>query len=77
MKHTISESLMAETAQVIDPQGENDDISAMCGMVMWAARQGDDFTGWDQESVQTAIRWNWKDTPAFAEEMIERYEVIE
>ena len=73
MQDAISQHLMSETAQVVDPQGENDEISLMCGLVGWALRQGDDFKGWDRETIQEAIRWNWEDSPQFADEMIERY----
>ena len=52
-------SVLGEAAAVVDPQGENEDISILCGLVAWAAEHPDQYGGWDVETLSAAIRWNF------------------
>ena len=51
-------TVLGEAAAVIDPQGENEDISILCGLVAWVVEHPD-HSGWDLETLSAAIRWNF------------------
>ena len=62
-------TVVGEAASVIDPQGENEDISMMCALIVWAVDHPDDYTGWDLETLSLAFLWNFNAAPEEAGEM--------
>jgi hypothetical protein len=37
-------------AAIVDPKGENEDLSVLCGPVAWALENPDRYSGWDAET---------------------------
>jgi hypothetical protein len=52
-------TVLGDAAAVVDPKGENEDISVLCGLVAWAVEHPDEYEGWDAETLSAAIRWNF------------------
>jgi hypothetical protein len=44
---------------LLSTQGENENISILCGLVAWAVEHPDQYTGWDVETLSAALRWNF------------------
>jgi len=62
-------TILGEAAAVVDPKGENEAISVLCGLVAWAVDHPDVYDGWDAETLATALRWNFDSDPDEADEM--------
>ena len=54
-------TILGEAAAVVDPTGENEDISVLCGLVVWAVEHPDEYRGWDANTLATALRWTFHD----------------
>lgn len=67
-------TLVKDTLEVVDPQGENEEVALLAGMLTWAAGQGDTFSGWDRASVQAALRATFKHDPERADELIAEFD---
>ena len=52
-------TVLGEAAAVVDPKGENEDISVLCGLVAWAVEHPAQYSGWDTETLAAALRWNF------------------
>jgi hypothetical protein len=65
-------ALLSDTAQLVDPPGENDIVSLLVGLLAWAVSHPSTFEreGWNRRTVQVAIRWNWPFQPEHAADMI-------
>jgi len=66
-------TVLGEAAAVVDPKGENEDISVLCGLVAWAAEHPDEYSGWDAETLAAALRWNFDVDAEEADEMAMRF----
>lgn len=62
---------ISETSDVIDPQGENDDVSLLAGLLSYSLEF--DVAEWDRETVEAAIRWAWEDDVDYAEDVVARF----
>lgn len=62
-------TVLGEAAAVVDPKGENEDVSVLCGLVAWAVQHPDEYLGWDAETLAAALRWNVDGDPDEADEM--------
>jgi hypothetical protein len=62
-------TVLGEAAAVVDPRGENDDVSVLCGLVAWAVEHPDEYRGWDAETLSAAFRWNFDVDAEEADEM--------
>jgi hypothetical protein len=62
-------TILGEAAAVVDPKGENDAISILCGLVAWAVDHPDEYEGWDAETLATALRPNFDSDPDEADEI--------
>jgi hypothetical protein len=65
-------TVLGEAAAVVDPKGENEDVSVLCGLVAWAVEHPDEHRGWDAETLSAALRWNFDVDAAEADEMAGR-----
>ncbi len=65
-------TVLGEAAAVVDPKGENEDISVLCGLVAWAVEHPDEYRGWDVEALSAALRWNFDADAEEADEMARR-----
>lgn len=65
-------TVLEEAAAVVDPKGESEDISVLCGLVAWAVEHPDEFSGWDVNTLSTALRWNFDGDVQAADEMATR-----
>jgi hypothetical protein len=65
-------TVLAEAAAVVDPRGENEDITVMCGLVAWALDHPDEYDGWDAKTLSAALRWNFDGDAETADEIAER-----
>ena len=65
-------TVLGEAAAVVDPKGENEDISALCGLVAWAVEHSDEYHGWDAATLSAALRWNFQAGAEEADEMARR-----
>jgi hypothetical protein len=66
-------TVLAEAAAVVDPKGENEDVSLLCGLFAWALEHPDDYAGWDADTLRRAVGWTFgldpDDAAAFAREL--------
>jgi hypothetical protein len=62
-------TVLREAAAVVDPKGENEEISVLCGLVAWALEHPGEYSGWDAETLAKAIRWNFDFDERDADEM--------
>ena len=65
-------TILGEAAAVVDPRGENEDISIVCGLVAWALEHPDEYDGWNARTLSTALRWNFDGDAQTADEIAER-----
>lgn len=62
-------TVLGEAASVVDPKGENEDVSVLCGLVSWALEHPDRYSGWDAESLSAALRWTFEGDAEVADEV--------
>lgn len=62
-------TVLGEAAAVVDPRGENEEISVLCGLVAWAVEHPDEYRGWDANTLAMALSWNGCDVED-VEEMV-------
>jgi hypothetical protein len=43
-------TVLGDAAAVVDPKGENEDVSVLCGLVAWAVEHPGEYEGWDAET---------------------------
>ena len=65
-------TVLGEAAAVVDPKGESEDLSVLCGLVAWALEHPDRYSGWDAETLSALsagrsmamLRWPswWRDS---------------
>ena len=65
-------TVLGEAAAVVDPKGENEDVTVLCGLVAWALAHPSEYDGWDVTSVPSALRWSFQGDAEAAEEVAER-----
>ncbi len=65
-------TVLGEAAAVVDPKGENEDISVLCGLVAWALEHPEEYSGWDAKTLAAALRWNFGGDAQVADEMARR-----
>jgi hypothetical protein len=65
-------TVLGEAAAVVDPRGENEDVSLLCGLVAWAIEHPDEYRGWDAQTLSAAFRWTFEVNPEEADEMARR-----
>jgi hypothetical protein len=70
-------TVLGEAAAAVEPRGENEDLSVLCGLVAWAVEHPDAYHGWDAETLTTALRWNFDVDVEDANEIARRFAVIE
>lgn len=59
--------LVGEAAAVVDPKGENEDVTVLCGLVGWAITHPNEYDGWNPHTVHAALRWSFGDEDAAKE----------
>lgn len=62
-------TVLGEAAAVVDPNGENEEISVLCGLVAWAIEHPNEYRGWDAKTLAAALRWNFHVDADEADEM--------
>jgi hypothetical protein len=62
-------TVVGEAAAVVDPKGENEEISVLCGLVAWAVEHPAEYSGWDAKTLAMAFRWNFEVDEQDAAEM--------
>jgi hypothetical protein len=62
-------TVLGEAAAIVDPKGENEDLSVLCGLVAWALENPDRYSGWDAETLSTALRWTFGGDAEMADEV--------
>jgi hypothetical protein len=62
-------TVVGEAAAVVDPKGENEDISILCGLIAWATEHPDRYHGWDAETLSETLRWSFEIDAEKADEM--------
>jgi hypothetical protein len=65
-------TVLGEAAAVVDPKGENDDVSVVCGLVAWALQHPDRYSGWDAETLSAALHWTFDGDAEAADEVARR-----
>ncbi|HET8742825.1 MAG TPA: hypothetical protein VFM41_09405 [Gaiella sp.] len=65
-------TVLGEAAAVVDPKGENEDLSVLCGLVAWAHEHPDRYSGWDVETLAAALRWTFGGDAETADETARR-----
>jgi len=70
-------TVLGEAAAVVDPKGENEDVSVLCGLVAWAVEHPDEYRGWDAETLSAALRWNFDLDAQEGDEMARRFMGVE
>lgn len=65
-------TVLGEAAAVVDPKGENEDLSVVCGLVAWALEHPDRYGGWDAETLCAALRWTFEGDAEVADEVARR-----
>ena len=65
-------TVLGEAAAVVDPKGENEDVSVLCGLVAWALEHPDEYSGWNTKSLTAALRWTFGSDAQEGEEMASR-----
>lgn len=64
--------VLGEAAAVVDPKGEHEDVTIVCGLVAWALAHPDEYDGWDTQTVSSALRWTFEGDAEAAEQVAER-----
>ncbi len=64
--------VIGEAAAVVDPLGESEDVSILCGLIAWAVEHPDQYSGWDVQTLSAALRWNFRTDPDEADETARR-----
>lgn len=59
MTTTDLTTVLGEAAAVVDPRGENEEVSVLCGLVAWAVEHPNEYGGWDTKTLAAALRWNF------------------
>jgi hypothetical protein len=62
-------AVLGDAAAVIDPKGENEEISVLCGLVAWAMEHPDQYDGWTVKTLSAAIQWTFRTDAEEAGEM--------
>jgi hypothetical protein len=62
-------TVLGEAAAIVDPKGENEDVSLLCGLVAWALENPDRYSGWDAETLFAALRWTFGGDTEMADEV--------
>jgi hypothetical protein len=65
-------TVLGEAASVVDPKGENEDVSVLCGLVAWALEHPDRYSGWDADTLSAALRWTFDGDADVADEVAQR-----
>ena len=65
-------TVLGEAAAVVDPKGENEDVTVLCGLVAWALNHPNEYDGWDPAAVSSALRWSLEGDAEAAEDVAER-----
>lgn len=65
-------TVLGEAAAVVDPKGENEDLSVLCGLVAWALEYPARYGGWDFETLSAALRWTFDGDAEAADEVARR-----
>jgi hypothetical protein len=65
-------AVLGDAAAVVDPKGENEDVSVLCGLVAWAMEHPDDYDGWNAKTLSAAIQWTFRTDAEEADEMARR-----
>jgi hypothetical protein len=65
-------TVLGEAAAVVDPKGENEDLSVVCGLVAWTLEHPDRYNGWDAETLSAALRWTFDGDADAADEVARR-----
>ena len=65
-------TVLGEAAAVVDPKGENEDLSVLCGLVAWALEHPDRYSGWDAETLSAALRWTFDGDAEAVDEVARR-----
>lgn len=65
-------TVLGEAAAVVDPKGENEDISVLCGLVAWALDHPHEYSGWDVRTLSAALRWTFNGDEQIADELARR-----
>ncbi len=65
-------TVLGEAAAVVDPKGENEDVSVLCGLVACALEHPDRYSGWDAETLSAALRWTFDGDAEVADEVAQR-----
>ena len=65
-------TVLGEAAAIVDPKGENENISVLCGLVGWAFEHPDEYSGWDARTLSAALRWTFDGDAKVADEMASR-----
>lgn len=65
-------TVLGEAAAVVDPKGENEDVTALCDLVAWALAHPSEYDGWDSATLSAALRWSFDSDAEEAEEIAER-----
>jgi hypothetical protein len=66
-------TVLGEAAAMVDPSGENEDVTVLCGLVAWALAHPDEYDGWDAETLSAALRWNFEGDAEAADEIAARF----
>lgn len=65
-------TVLGDVAAIIDPKGENEDLSVLCGLVAWALEHPDRYSGWDAETLSAALSWTFDGDAEAADEVARR-----
>lgn len=65
-------AVLGEAAAMVDPRGENEDVTVLCGLIAWALAHPDEYEGWDARTLSTALRWTFDGDAEAADEIAER-----
>jgi hypothetical protein len=65
-------TVLGEAAAIVDPKGENEDLSVLCGLVAWALENPDRYSGWDADTLSAALRWTFDGDADVADEVAQR-----
>jgi hypothetical protein len=63
-------TVLGEAAAVLDPKGENEDLSVVCGLVAWALEYADQYRGWDAQTLSAALCWTFDGDAEVADEVV-------
>jgi hypothetical protein len=65
-------TVLGDAAAIVDPKGENEDVSLLCGLVGWALENPDRYSGWDAETLSAALHWTFDGDAEVADEVARR-----